>query len=311
MTHTPTAFRPRRDTAPGQRATGLSRRLRGHRASRSGGRMPKAAFRRDIQGLRGLAVTLVVLAHAGVPYVIGGHTGVDVFFVISGFLITAGLLKEAEHTGSVSLRRFCARRAVRILPLATLVALVTMVGCRLSASKIRYPEFMHDALAGALYVMNIDLAVSGTDYLDEGSAPSPFRHFWSLSMEEQFYLLWPVLLLASRKLIRLSARRADPCGCGAASRTSATPSRTPPAGKPTGRAPAAPVPPWSIRSHGCAPVGWVPGGRGRHLRLPRREPPGRVLRRGAGSGAAAGAAETGGDRGLSTQLFGGGAWRGL
>ncbi|MFE5122820.1 hypothetical protein [Streptomyces sp. NPDC056669] len=67
MTHTPTAFRPRRDTAPGQRATGLPRRLRGHRATRSGGRTPKAALRRDMQGLRGLAATLVVLAHAGVP----------------------------------------------------------------------------------------------------------------------------------------------------------------------------------------------------------------------------------------------------
>ncbi|MFD5383554.1 acyltransferase family protein [Streptomyces sp. NPDC127074] len=153
-----------------------------------------------------------MLAHAGVPYVTGGYTGVDVFFVISGFLITTGLLKEAEHTGSVSLRRFCARRAVRILPLATLVALVTMVGCRLFASKIRYTEFMHDALAGPLYVMNIDLAVWGTDYLTEGSAPSPFQHFWSLSVEEQFYLLWPVLLLASRKLIRRPALRALPLG---------------------------------------------------------------------------------------------------
>ncbi|MFJ2202982.1 acyltransferase family protein [Streptomyces violaceusniger] len=151
MTHTPTASRPRRDTAPGQRATGPARRPRGHHVSRSAGRTPKIALRRDIQGLRGLAVTLVVLAHAGVPYVTGGYAGVDVFFVISGFLITAGLLKEAEHTGSLSLRRFYARRAVRILPLATLVALVTMASCRLFASKIRYTEFMHDALAGALF----------------------------------------------------------------------------------------------------------------------------------------------------------------
>ncbi|AEM85538.1 acyltransferase family protein [Streptomyces violaceusniger] len=212
MTHTPTAARPQRDTAPGHRVTGLAQRLCGHHVSRSGGRTPKAALRRDIQGLRGLAVTLVVLAHAGVPYAPGGYAGVDVFFVISGFLITAGLLKEAEHTGSLSLRRFYARRAVRILPLATLVALVTMAGCRLFASKIRYTEFMHDALAGALYVMNIDLAVSGADYLNEDTAPSPFQHFWSLSVEEQFYLLWPVLLLASWKLIRRPALRALPLG---------------------------------------------------------------------------------------------------
>ncbi len=74
------------------------------------------AFRHDIQGLRGLAVTLVVLAHAGVPHLAGGYVGVDVFFVVSGFVITSGLLREAGHSGSVSLRRFYGRRALRILP---------------------------------------------------------------------------------------------------------------------------------------------------------------------------------------------------
>ncbi|MGY1503586.1 acyltransferase family protein [Streptomyces sp. QTS52] len=211
MTHPPTTDGPPRDTAPARRPDGSppdGRRLTARRPVRSS----KPPLRPDIQGLRGLAVTLVVLAHAGVPYLVGGYVGVDVFFVISGFLITTGLLREADHAGSLSLRRFYARRAVRILPLATLVSLVTIAGCRLFASKIRYAEFMHDAMAGALYFVNFTLARSGTDYLREGSSPSPFRHLWSLSVEEQFYLLWPVLLLVSWKLIRRPWLRVLPLG---------------------------------------------------------------------------------------------------
>ncbi|MFE9680798.1 acyltransferase family protein [Streptomyces sp. NPDC006285] len=182
----------------------------GHPATPAGprGRFPTAdarsepRLRHDIQGLRAVAVTLVVLAHAEVPHASGGYVGVDVFFVISGYLITSGLLRQADRTGSLSLRRFYGRRAIRILPLATLVGLVTLLGCRLFASKIRHAEFLHDALASALHFMNVDLAVSGTDYLQEGGTPSPFQHFWSLSVEEQFYLLWPALLLVSWKLLR-------------------------------------------------------------------------------------------------------------
>lgn len=196
MTYTPTAAGPARDTAPDPRPAPAAR----------------PPLRPDIQGLRGVAVTLVVLAHSGVRHVAGGYVGVDVFFVISGFLITSGLLRETQRTGSLSLRRFYARRAVRILPLATLVSLVTIVGCRLFASKIRYAEFMRDATAGALYFVNVDLARSGTDYLREGSSPSPFQHLWSLSVEEQFYLLWPVLLLVSWKLMRRPRLRALPLG---------------------------------------------------------------------------------------------------
>ncbi|MFF3820447.1 acyltransferase family protein [Streptomyces bluensis] len=211
MTHNSTAFRPLGDREPGRQAKEPSPRGRDASTSRPTP-SSKPFVRRDIQGLRGLAVTLVVLAHAGIPYAAGGYVGVDVFFVISGFLITSGLLRETGRTGSLSLRRFYARRAVRILPLATLVLLVTMAGCRLFASKIRYEEFLHDALASALYFMNVDLAVSGTDYLREGSAPSPFQHFWSLSVEEQFYLLWPVLLLVSWKFIRRPWLRTLPLG---------------------------------------------------------------------------------------------------
>ena len=205
MTHTPTTAGPPRHAAPARRPGGSPPYGPGHP-----GPPPKPSLRPDIQGLRGLAVTLVVLAHAGFPYIAGGYVGVDVFFVISGFLITSGLLREADRSGSLSLRRFYARRALRILPLATLVSLVTIAGCRLFASKIRYAEFMHDALAGALYFVNVDLARSGTDYLREGSSPSPFQHLWSLSVEEQFYLLWPVLLLVSWKVLRRRWLRALP-----------------------------------------------------------------------------------------------------
>ncbi|MEV7148947.1 acyltransferase family protein [Streptomyces sp. NPDC093084] len=182
---------------------------------RHGGPQPSgpgagSLLRQDIQGLRGVAVTLVVLAHARIPFLAGGYTGVDVFFVISGFLITCGLLQEARTTGSLSLGRFYARRALRILPSATLVALVTLAGCRFFASKIRYGEFLHDAVASALYCVNIDLAASGTDYLREGASPSPFQHYWSLSVEEQFYLLWPVILLAAFKLVRRRRLRVLP-----------------------------------------------------------------------------------------------------
>ncbi|MEU0805729.1 acyltransferase family protein [Streptomyces sp. NPDC005970] len=166
------------------------------------GDRPDPPLRHDIQGLRALAVGLVVAAHVGVPHAAGGYAGVDVFFVISGYLITSGLLREAARTGTLSLRRFFGRRAMRILPLATLVCLVTILGCRLFASKIRYTEFLHDALAAAAHFMNVELAFSGTDYLQQNATPSPFQHYWSLSAEEQFYLLWPVLLLLSWKVLR-------------------------------------------------------------------------------------------------------------
>jgi peptidoglycan/LPS O-acetylase OafA/YrhL len=211
MTHTPAPTCPPQDATPDGRPDGSPPRGRG-RIAWLPARSSKPPLRPDIQALRGLAVTLVVLAHAGVAFAAGGYVGVDVFFVISGFLITSGLLRETDRTGTLSLRRFYARRAIRILPLATLVSLATMIGCRLFASKVRYAEFMHDALAGALYFVNVDLAESGTDYLREGSSPSPFQHLWSLSVEEQFYFLWPLLLLVSWKLIRRPWLRALPLG---------------------------------------------------------------------------------------------------
>lgn len=159
-------------------------------------------WRPDIQGLRAVAVTMVVLAHAEVPHLAGGYAGVDVFFVMSGFLITSLLLREVLATGTVSLRGFYARRALRLLPASTVVVLATLAGAWLFLSKIRFDEYVGDALGSSLYAVNFRLAANGTDYLAQSSPPSPFQHFWSLAVEEQFYLLWPLLLLAGARLTR-------------------------------------------------------------------------------------------------------------
>ncbi|MFB9466608.1 acyltransferase family protein [Streptomyces cinereospinus] len=137
----------------------------------------------------------MVLSHAGVPQVSGGYIGVDVFFVISGFLITSLLLRELAATGRLSVRAFYARRALRLLPASSLVITVTLVGSWLFLSKARLAEYAGDALGSALYVVNFRLAATDTDYLAQDSPPSPFQHFWSLAVEEQFYLVWPLLLL--------------------------------------------------------------------------------------------------------------------
>ena len=167
-------------------------------------RVPPAAstFRPDIEGLRAVAVVLVVLGHAGVPGLAGGYVGVDVFFVLSGFLITSLLLREVERTGRVSVPRFYARRAVRLLPAAVLVLLATLAGARLFLPSVRLGDHARDALAAAGYVANLRFAVEGTDYLNADRPPSPFQHFWSLAVEEQFYLVWPLLVLAAAYLAR-------------------------------------------------------------------------------------------------------------
>ncbi|EFL29607.1 acyltransferase [Streptomyces viridochromogenes DSM 40736] len=159
-------------------------------------------LRLDIQGLRAVAVGLVVLSHAGVSQVSGGYIGVDVFFVISGFLITSLLLRELATIGRVSVRSFYARRVLRLLPSSSLVIAVTLGGTWLFLSKARFAEYAGDALASALYAVNLRLAAAGTDYLAHNSPPSPFQHFWSLAVEEQFYLVWPLLLLLAWRVAR-------------------------------------------------------------------------------------------------------------
>ncbi|HYX75727.1 MAG TPA: acyltransferase family protein [Gaiellaceae bacterium] len=150
--------------------------------------------RDDIQGLRAVAVLLVVLAHAGVPFLAGGFVGVDVFFVLSGFLITGILLAEAEARGRISLLDFYVRRARRILPAAALTLVVTDVAAHHLLNFVRAREAVSDSLWAAAFGANIHFAREGSDYFAQGQPPSPILHFWSLSVEEQFYLVWPGVL---------------------------------------------------------------------------------------------------------------------
>lgn len=155
----------------------------------------KPSFRADIEGLRGIAVLLVLLFHASIPGFNGGFVGVDVFFVISGYLITGMLFREYESTGKISLRNFYARRIRRLLPASILVLVVTLIASIFFLPPLSLPSVTVDISAAALYVSNIVFAFRATDYFAAGSAPSPILHFWSLGVEEQFYLFWPAIFL--------------------------------------------------------------------------------------------------------------------
>jgi peptidoglycan/LPS O-acetylase OafA/YrhL len=157
---------------------------------------PGHNVRLDIEGLRAIAIGTVLAFHAGLPWVSGGYVGVDVFFVLSGFLITGILVREVNQSGRVRLGRFWARRARRLLPASALVlafsVLVTWVWLPLTQ---RQP-FGLDIVSSALYVVNWRLAARSVDYQAEDIVASPVQHFWSLAVEEQFYVVWPLLILA-------------------------------------------------------------------------------------------------------------------
>lgn len=169
-------------------------------------RTPPPSPRRDIQGLRALAVLAVVGAHA-VGWPRGGFVGVDVFFVISGFLITGLLLREVEDAGRISLPRFYARRAQRLLPAAVVVLALTVGAGFLVFNAVVAQETLRDAVWAALIAANWRFAANGTDYFHATDAASALQHFWSLSVEEQFYLVWPGLVVVCLLLLPASARR--------------------------------------------------------------------------------------------------------
>jgi len=169
-----------------------------------------ARFRTDIEGLRGLAVLLVVAYHAfGAP--LGGFVGVDVFFVISGYLITGILLRERARTGRISITGFYARRARRILPAALVTIVTTVVAAVVVWYPVRAWSVGLDGVWSALFVENWHLIAVGTDYLHAADPASPLQHFWSLAVEEQFYAVWPVVVILLTALPwrrRLVGRRA-------------------------------------------------------------------------------------------------------
>lgn len=166
-------------------------------------------YRGDIEGLRAVAILLVVLYHAGVPFISGGFVGVDVFFVISGFLITTQLVGEFDRTGQVRLVRFYARRAKRLLPAAALVLLATALLTLRYLPETRWKDIGHDIVGSALYVGNWRFADQAVDYLAQHDA-SPVQHFWSLAVEEQFYLVWPLLILAAVGVAKAARWRTGP-----------------------------------------------------------------------------------------------------
>ncbi|MDQ1103105.1 acyltransferase family protein [Nocardioides zeae] len=159
-------------------------------------------LRPDIQGLRTVAVGSVLLYHLWPNRLTGGFVGVDVFFVISGFLIGSHLLKELESSGRIRLGRFWARRAKRLLPASLLVLLVVTVAAHVVMPLSERADVLKEVVGSAFYVQNWVLANEAVDYLAAGDAPSPIQHYWTLSTEEQFYILLPLILAALALLLR-------------------------------------------------------------------------------------------------------------
>ena len=165
-------------------------------------RSSRGQFRPDIEGMRAIAVGLVILFHAYHQPFTGGFVGVDVFFVISGFLITSLLLKEQSRTGRISIPGFYARRVRRILPAATLVVVITLFATYRWLGFFAGNSVATDTKWTEIFAANIHFGLVGTNYFGALLPPSPLQHMWSLGVEEQFYLVWPgvflVLILIAR-----------------------------------------------------------------------------------------------------------------
>lgn len=162
--------------------------------------------RSDIDGLRAFAVSVVVAFHASFPGFDGGFIGVDVFFVISGFLITGVLLRELDEHDTIRLRRFWARRIRRLLPASTLVVIAALAATVVLLSPIAWKSTAESAAWAAGYAQNIFLAGEQANYFAPETR-NPFVHFWSLAIEEQFYVLWPLVMLALVKMPGRADRR--------------------------------------------------------------------------------------------------------
>ena len=166
-------------------------------------RLPlRAGFRPELQALRALAVAVVVIYHLWPAYLPGGYVGVDVFFAISGYLMTAHIVRGIMDNRGFTLRSFYVRRIRRLLPASLLVLLVVGVLTLIFSSPISWIETGKHIVSSAFYVENWALLLNSVDYLGAGSGTIPTQHFWSLSVEEQFYLVWPILLIAGLALAR-------------------------------------------------------------------------------------------------------------
>jgi peptidoglycan/LPS O-acetylase OafA/YrhL len=167
----------------------------------------RSGFRPDVQGLRAVAVIAVIADHLA-HWPTGGFVGVDVFFVISGYLITGLLLREHARTGTISFRNFYLRRVKRIIPASVLVLASTVAVAYPLLDADRFHRLTTDVGAALVFVANWRFAAEGTDYFQEGLPPSAVQHFWSLAVEEQFYVVWPWLMLGLLLLLRRNARLA-------------------------------------------------------------------------------------------------------
>ncbi|BBY64952.1 acyltransferase family protein [Mycolicibacterium helvum] len=170
------------------------------------GPKPRGSGVPALNGIRGVAVALVLVGHGGIPGVAGGFIGVDIFFVLSGFLITALLLDEIGRTGQLDLGSFWVRRARRLLP-ALLIMVLAVIAARLLFPPDAVSDLRNDATAAFLWVANWAFVSHQTDYFSQGAPPSPLQHTWSLGVEEQYYLIWPVLIAAAAVLLAMIARR--------------------------------------------------------------------------------------------------------
>jgi peptidoglycan/LPS O-acetylase OafA/YrhL len=205
-------------------ATGTGERQRKEQTQREEGTHNKETgrrergFRPDIQGLRAIAVSLVVIYHVYPSLLPGGFAGVDVFFVISGYLITSHLWRTCQKAGRLSLADFWGRRARRLIPAAALVLAVTWVVSYLVLPSTQLAATAAQIRASALYFQNWQLAGEAVNYLQSGSAATPVQHFWSLSVEEQFYLVWPLLFGAALLVARFRPGRNRDTGTDAGTR---------------------------------------------------------------------------------------------